>query len=109
MMALRSFAMRFLPQGEGGLVVELGDVIDPALNARVHLLAHAIRSQLAGEVDEVVPTYRSLLVLFDPLRVDRAALSERIAALEATARDEAASAEPLRVVRVPACYGADFG
>jgi allophanate hydrolase subunit 1 len=75
--------MRFLPQGEGGLVVELGDAIDPALNARVHRLSRAVRAVLAGEVDEVVPTYRSLLVVFDPLRCDRAALEARIAALEA--------------------------
>jgi inhibitor of KinA len=101
--------MRFLPQGEGGLVVELGDAIDPALNARVHLLAHAVRAHLAGEVDEVVPTYRSLLVLFDPLRVDRAALAERIAALAPDGGGAPPIAAPLRLVQVPVCYGGELG
>ena len=42
-MAIVEPVYRLLSEGEGGLVVELGDVIDPAVNARVHRLADAIR------------------------------------------------------------------
>ncbi len=100
--------MRILAQGEGGIVVELGDRIDPAVNARVHALARAVARRLAGEVLEVVPSYRSLLVLHDPLRVPRARLERRLIPLV----DELEGA-PLvdlrRVVRIPVSYGGDLG
>lgn len=94
--------------GEGGLVVELGDRIDPELNARVHALAQAVRARLGGRVIEVVPTYRSLLVRHDPLRVARRGLERELRALlaeEASPRAAAAG----RLVHVPACYGGDLG
>jgi inhibitor of KinA len=100
--------IRLLPQGEGGITVELGDAIDPAVNARVHALARAVAHRLRGRVLEVVPSYASLLVIFDPLAVRRAELERR---LEALAR-EIAGAEvepPRRVVRVPVGYGGAWG
>ena len=99
---------RFAPLGEQGLVVELGDRIDPALNARVHRLARAIRDELAGEALEVVPSYRSLLVLFDPLRTERAWLARRVRAL-LDALEEELAAPPGRLVEIPVCYGGEHG
>jgi inhibitor of KinA len=101
--------VRFLAQGERGLVVELGEGIDPAVNARVHALARAIIERLREDVDEVVPTYRSLLVLFDPLRVERAALQARIEETAAALGPDARGAAPPRLVRVPVCYGGELG
>lgn len=99
---------RIRPQGECGIVVELGDAIDPAVNARVHALAAAVAGELGDRVQEVVPGYASLLVLHDPLRVPRASLARRLLAL--AARVVAAPATlPRRIVRVPVCYGGDAG
>ncbi len=99
----------FRSAGEGGLVVELGDRIDPEVNARVHRLAREVKARLAAEIIEVVPTYRSLLVLHDPLRVPRARLVRRVAGLLAAlpAHPERESAG--RTVRIPACYGGELG
>jgi inhibitor of KinA len=95
--------------GEGGLVVELGDGIDPEVNARVHRLARAVTSRLGERVIEVVPTYRSLLVRHDPVGVSRQALARAIEALVAEL-PAASAAKPLgRLVHVPACYGGDLG
>ncbi len=100
--------IRLLPQGEGGITMELGDAIDPAVNARVHALARAVAGRLRGEVLEVVPSYASLLVIFDPLAVTRARLVRRLAAI---AREVAGAAAepPRRVVRVPVLYGGAWG
>jgi inhibitor of KinA len=96
--------------GEGGLVVELGDGIDPAVNARVHGLARAVRERLGDRVIEVVPTYRSLLVRHDPLRVPRRALQREIEALVAKLPERSADpAAAARTVHVPACYGGELG
>jgi inhibitor of KinA len=95
--------------GEGGLVVELGDVIDPALNARVHRLARVVRERLGARILEVVPTYRSLLVRHDPLREPRRALARRIEALVAELGEGGEAAAAARTVHVPTCYGGDLG
>ncbi|MEI7705591.1 MAG: 5-oxoprolinase subunit PxpB [Deltaproteobacteria bacterium] len=100
--------MRILTQGEGGLVVELGEGIDPAVNARVHLLSRAIASRLAGEVEELVPSYRSLLVLHDPVRVPRERLVEEVLAI-AREVEATVAPPPRRVVQIPTRYGGIHG
>jgi len=100
--------MRIRAQGEGGVVIELGDGIDPAVNARVHQLARAVTSRLGDEVLEAVPSYRSLLVIHDPLRISRERVVERLLALAAELEHRPAPA-PQRVVRIPTCYGGAHG
>ena len=101
--------MRVLPAGDQGVLVELGDRIDPALNARVRALARAVAERLGGEVLEVVPTYRSVLVLHDPLRVPRRELVARLERLAAELPAGTAPDEASRTVHLPACYGGAFG
>ena len=57
---------RFLAAGERGLVVELGDTIDPELNAHVRALDEALRASPFPGYQEAVPTHRSLLVFYEP-------------------------------------------
>jgi inhibitor of KinA len=102
-------AVEFRSAGDRALVVELGDVIDPTVNARVRWLARAVAERLAGEVVELVPTYRSLLVIHDPLRVPRARLEARIGELLGELPGDTAPETPGRTVHLPACYGGDFG
>lgn len=74
---------RILPAGDHALVVELGDGIAPDLNARVHRLDQLVTESGLPGVVETVPTYRSLLVVFDPLSVDADALADRLRGLAA--------------------------
>ena len=100
---------RLLPLGEQGLVVELGDTIDPEVNAWVHRLAAVVRTEALAGVTELVPTYRSLLIIFDPLCITRIELTERITRLAAPVESAALPGAASRVVRVPVCYGGEFG
>jgi KipI family sensor histidine kinase inhibitor len=98
---------RFLPAGDTALVVEFGDTIDPAINRRVRDLLLAIeRATISGVVD-LVPTYRSLLVSYDPLVIGIDELQERIALLEAAPGDS--PMPPPRLVEIPTAYGGEFG
>jgi antagonist of KipI len=98
--------LRLLPVGDAALSVEFGDAIDPALNARVRGLDRALRDRPFPGFREAAPTYRSLLVLYDP-RACR--FAEACAALGALA--DAAPAPDLagRLVIVPTRYGGDDG
>ncbi len=98
---------RFLPSGERALVVELGDGIDLATNRRVRALAASVERLGVPGLIEIVPTYRSLLVHYDPMRLERDELTARIADLEAHLGD--VSLPPPRLVEVPTAYGGEFG
>src|SRR5207247_1540669 len=69
---------RLLPAGDTALIVEFGDCIDRRISARVLALARGLdRAALAGVV-ETVPTFRSLMVHYDPLVLPTAVLAARI-------------------------------
>jgi inhibitor of KinA len=65
---------RFLDAGEAALVVQFGDTVDPAINDRVLALDAALRADPPVGACEFVPTYRSLMIHYDPLQIDRDAL-----------------------------------
>ncbi|MCF3932180.1 allophanate hydrolase subunit 1 [Acuticoccus sp. M5D2P5] len=60
--------------GEDAFVVEYGEEIAPEIGRRVAALADAFDRAAPDGLVEVVPTFRSLLVLYDPERTTREAL-----------------------------------
>ncbi|HEX8165053.1 MAG TPA: 5-oxoprolinase subunit PxpB [Beijerinckiaceae bacterium] len=99
-----SGAPRLLPAGDAALVVEFGEAIDPGLNARV-LALDARAAGLSGIV-ETVPTYRSLLVHYDPTATDFRTLGDALLALSGDLPDTPAEG---RLWRIPVVYGGEFG
>lgn len=104
-------APRLLDAGDGALTIEFGDRIDGALSARVAaldaLVNAAIEAQRLPGVVETMPTFRSLTVLYDPLRTCRADVQAALLPLLAQAGDGATTRG--RRWRLPVAYGADGG
>jgi inhibitor of KinA len=98
---------RIVPAGDSVLVVEFEERIDLAVNARAIACAEAIQAAAIAGVRDVVPTYRSVAVYFDPLRTDGDALVQRMSHDAEHAAAPEASIEP--AVRIPVCYGGDLG
>jgi TIGR00370 family protein len=98
---------RFLPCGDLALSVELGDDINREVNARVLALEYLIQQRRVSGVTETVPSYRSLLVYYDPLVVGWGVLTKSLHALWREARPEVLP--PARTVEVPCCYEGDLG
>ena len=98
---------RFLPAGDRALAVELGDDITPETNAAVRDLFVALEGNPIPGVVDLVPSYRSVLVNYDPLVLDFAQLHEKLAALLASV----SAGEPAtpRCVQIPVLYGGDGG
>jgi KipI family sensor histidine kinase inhibitor len=82
--------------------VELGDEISVEINTRVRALEFLVQQKALPGVVETVPSFRSLLVYYDPLVVGYEALCETLAELAAQA--EHASLPPARAVELPCCY-----
>lgn len=103
---MSSITPRFLDAGDSALFVELGEIIDPDLNARILALDAAVRAAAPAGLVETVPTYRSLMVQFDPLVFD-------VEAFIAFARQTLATMEKPEIKgrrwKVPVVYGGEFG
>ncbi len=98
---------RFLPAGDQALVVELGDTIDPQTNRRVHGLMDAIERAEVPGVFDLVPTYRSILVYYDPMRTSLSSLRASVNELYLDLEDQAID-QP-RTVEIPTLYGGEYG
>jgi inhibitor of KinA len=96
---------RFLSAGDRALVVEFGDAIDRELSARVLRLAAIIAASGVEGVVETVPTFRSLMVYYDPLATTRTKLEQAIKGLLGGERRPPGGAT---LWRVPACYDGHF-
>jgi KipI family sensor histidine kinase inhibitor len=67
---------------ERGLILEYGNRIDPAILARVQVTASVIRDQQIDGILNVVPTYRSVLVEYDPVIVSLEKLNSAVDDIE---------------------------
>ena len=100
--------IKMLDAGEQGLVVEFGQRIDKEINFKVHSLTRRVKQDVSTGIIEVVPTYRSLLIYFDPLLITRCQLKEKIVAIAANLSDTAAQTDA-RILFIPVCYDGEFG
>lgn len=101
---------RLLALGDGAWTLEFGNRIDPAINARVMGLAKRLAQARGSEpllaaVTDVVPTFRSLTVHYDPTKADAIALGERLLDL---AQHGCQDLRPGRQWHLPVCFEAEF-
>ena len=97
---------RILPSGDSAITVEFSRNIDDTANQRVLALDRTLANEPVSGVTETVPTYRSLLVHYDPLEIDFDALGEKLTAL---ARLPVPPATKARRWRIPVSYGGEHG
>ena len=98
---------RFRLAGDRGLLVEFGGTIDPEINRKVRQVFVSLEKRPIDGVTEVIPTYRSLLVFYDPFQISpeklRAEISDRERKLDTLEI-------PLpETVEIPVAYGGEFG
>jgi len=97
---------RIAPAGDEALVVELGATISRLVNNHVRDLEKSLINAGWPEIVATVPSYRSLLVYFDPVRISFAELAQRIRTLS---RRQIVASNQARRWRLPVCYGGGYG
>ena len=98
---------KILGSGDSCLVVEFSDRIEMEANLRLQNLRRRLADMRVRGIIEFVPTYRSLSVHHDPIRLPREKLEPIIAgALDGL---EGAGESEKRVLVMPVAYGGEFG
>ena len=98
---------KFRLMGDRALLVELGDEISPAINRKVRTLFVGLKDRDFKGIKELVPSYRSLMVVYDSLALSVSLLKSQIGELCKTLDDFQLS-NP-RTVEIPVAYGGQYG
>ena len=98
---------RLLLAGDSAIVAEYGDAIDTGINARVRSLQRALEAMAHAGIVETVPTYRSLMVHYDPMVLSHESAAALVAATAERLPEEAR--EAARTIEVPVLYGGGAG
>lgn len=95
------------PAGDSAVMVYLGERTSPEVSARVQAAAVAVEQALGADLVDQVPSYASLLVIYNPMTTDHSAVTRRLRrALRELAPTSAATG---REVRLPVYYHPEAG
>jgi KipI family sensor histidine kinase inhibitor len=100
-------AARVVMLGDSSISVQLAPAVDPAVNARCIALAGSLEKLGLRGVRDIVPTYNSVTVHFDPLLADGKALVAELDRLAGVTFPE--SAAEARTIEIPVSYGGVSG
>lgn len=93
--------------GDSALNLEFAKAITPETSALVRMAATCLAEDPIEGVVELVPTFCSLMVVYDPCIVGFDELSARLRAKLRVLTVSAATFR--RIVEIPVCYGGEFG
>lgn len=93
--------------GDRGLLLEFGNAIDPEINQRVRSVFLSLNEALPSGIKEIVPTYRSLLIYYDPLLTNPRQLELLLEDWPLNLSNSRAPSQELH--EIPVCYGGDMG
>lgn len=104
---MRKKKFRILPCGDAAVTVEFGNEISPGVNAQAAAMYRALLRQGTKGITEMIPTFRSLTICYDPCVLSYALLLKSIK--KAAFGLRGSSGAKKRIVKIPVCYGGEYG
>jgi len=98
---------RYLLAGDRAIVLEFGNEISKEVNLLVRKLYHSIIKENIEGIEEMVPTYCSLIVYYNPQRVKYSVLTKKIKELENYITEITLPAACVN--EIPTLYGGEYG
>ena len=98
---------QFHPSGERCLLAVYGQGVDVTVNEKLRRITALLNQELRPGIEEVVPSYSSLAVFYDPAQISLQALCDLLRECEQNL-DEA-QIDASRTITIPVCYGGEFG
>lgn len=101
------FQPKILPAGDQAVLIELGKEITPQINQQVHSLGLLLENRAPVGIKEIIPSYSSLLIYYDPAQIS----FREVAALVQNLLQENGHKEnnPPVVKEIPVVYGGEYG
>ncbi len=99
--------VKFLLSGDTAVTVEFGNAISEAINAKVRAFTIALQGSSIPGIVELVPTYRSLMVHYDPDKILYETLIQRMETL--LSQLDSIQIPPSEVLEIPVLYGGEMG
>ncbi|MFT6274299.1 MAG: KipI family sensor histidine kinase inhibitor [Halioglobus sp.] len=99
--------MRLITAGENSLMLYLGDETSAAVSGLVQAAATAIEASLGDLMIDLVPSYASLLIIYDPIKTDHYAVATLVRKITATLQDN--TLPPGKTVSLPVYYSPESG
>jgi len=99
--------MKFLYAGDSSMVIEFGNEISKEINSQIRALTDGLDNMENEFIREIVPTYRSIIVHFDSLKISYGDLKKKILELGDSRSDD--GEEEVNMVEIPVLYGGDSG
>jgi inhibitor of KinA len=98
---------RFFLAGDRGLLAEFGASIDPKINQKVRQIFLSLEKTPIDGVVEIIPTYRSILIFYNPSLSNPERLKKEIVDRENSL--DKWEIPPPETIEIPVCYGDNFG
>ena len=96
---------RFLIAGDSSLCAEFGNEISKEINAQIRAFNILLKESGIAGIVETIPTYRSLLIQYDPGVISYKSLEGKLKKL--LARLDSVEIPPSEVLEVPVLYGGE--
>ncbi len=99
--------INFRIYGDCGLLIECGNTIDPDINNKVRSITVALEDDPPTGVTEIIPAYRSLLIIYNPSHTTISDLKQQLRGIE----EKLTTLEipTPAIIEIPVCYGGEFG
>lgn len=99
---------KYLLAGDKAIVVEFGDIIDEEINRKViNLMKNIESSSLINSIYEMIPTYRSLMIIYNPLKITFNDLINSVKNIECNLK--VLDKREKNIIKIPVLYGNDYG
>lgn len=99
--------VKILTAGDSSLLIQFGNAIDPAINAKIAATVQLIKEQQIEGVVDLIPAFCSLLINYDPRVIsydDMKLRMEKILSIEI-----ATGSRKKKIYEIPVCYGGAYG
>ena len=93
-------SIKFLFSGDSALVIEFGNEISVDINKKIRKMMDNIKKENIDGIIELVPTYCSLLVNYDVLKIDYQSLVEKLKTL-LNDDNESVEDEEVTLIEIP--------
>lgn len=100
--------IKFLLAGDCSFVIQFGNEISPEINKKIRKMIEDLKEKNIDGLIEMVPTYCSMLVSYDPCKISYKELKAKVEELLKLA-SESTESDEITLIEIPTLYNDEYG